>query len=490
MNIAWLFMALAVLLALVLGVLARGRREMVLDQWTVAGRGFGAVFVFLLLAGEIYTTFTFLGASGFAYGLGGPAFYILAYGGIAYTLSYFILPPVWRYARQHGLISQPDFFARKYASPALGVLVSLVDIVALVPYLVLQFKGLGIIVHAASYGAIGNAVAIWIGALVVTIYVMVSGVRGSAWTSVVKDIGILAVVIFLGLDLPWRDYGGIEPMFRAIAAAKPGFLALPEHGQSVSWFISTVLLTALGFFMWPHSFAASYTARSERTLRKNAVVLPLYQFVLLFVYFVGFAAILKVPGLKGADIDLALFHIATATFSPAVVGIIGGIGILTALVPGSLIMMNAATLLSHNLYRLASRNAQDAQVARTAKGLVLLVALVAVGFTLHGGETIVALLLMGYSFVTQLFPALLMSLLPRNPVTPAGAFAGIAAGVATVAVVSLSHSSLAKLMPFLHGAWADLNVGIVALGCNVLVLTVVSLLTPRTTLIPAHREQA
>ncbi len=129
-------------------------------------------------------------------------------------------------------------------------------------------------------------------------------------------------------------------------------------------------------------------------------------------------------------------------------------------------------------------------MARTAKGLVPLVALVAVGFTLRGGETIVALLLMGYSFVTQLFPALLMSLLPRNPVTPAGAFAGIAAGVATVAAVSLSHSSLAKLMPFLHGAWADLNVGIVALGCNVLVLTVVSLLTPRTTLIPAHREQA
>ncbi len=52
MNIAWLFMALAVLLALVLGVLARGGRQMVLDQWTVAGRGFGAVFVFLLLAGE------------------------------------------------------------------------------------------------------------------------------------------------------------------------------------------------------------------------------------------------------------------------------------------------------------------------------------------------------------------------------------------------------------------------------------------------------
>ena len=32
-----------------------------LEQWSVGGRGFGTIFVFLLMAGEIYTTFTFLG---------------------------------------------------------------------------------------------------------------------------------------------------------------------------------------------------------------------------------------------------------------------------------------------------------------------------------------------------------------------------------------------------------------------------------------------
>jgi SSS family solute:Na+ symporter len=110
------------------------------------------------------------------------------------------------------------------------------------------------------------------------------------------------------------------------------------------------------------------------------------------------------------------------------------------------------------------------------------VALVAVGFTLHGGATIVALLLMGYSFVTQLFPALLMSLLPRNPVTSTAAFAGIACGVATVAAVSLSHSSLGKLLPFLHGAWVDINVGIVALLVNVVAMAVVTAFTRRTQL--------
>ena len=46
-----------------------------LGQWTVAGRSFGAPLVFLLMAGEIYTTFAFLGGSGFAYGRGGPVYY-------------------------------------------------------------------------------------------------------------------------------------------------------------------------------------------------------------------------------------------------------------------------------------------------------------------------------------------------------------------------------------------------------------------------------
>ena len=86
---------------------------------------------------------------GFAYGKGAPAYYILAYCPLAYVLVYLLLPPIWRYAREHGLVSQPDFFVRKYDSPALGLLVTLVGLVALVPYLVLQLTGLGIIVSTA-----------------------------------------------------------------------------------------------------------------------------------------------------------------------------------------------------------------------------------------------------------------------------------------------------------------------------------------------------
>jgi SSS family solute:Na+ symporter len=308
--------------------------------------------------------------------------------------------------------------------------------------------------------------------------VILSGVRGSAWNSVVKDILILTVVLVLGIYLPIHLYGGIGPMFHAIDAAKPGFLTFPAKGSSVSWFQSTVLLTALGFFMWPHTFGSVYTAKDERIFRRNAIILPVYQLILLFVFFVGFAATLKVPGLKGGDIDLSLFRLSIQSFDPWVVGVIGAAGVLTALVPGSMILTSASTLIANDVYRGAiNRRASDALVGRMARWLVPVVALIAIGFTLHGGDTIVALLLMGYSFVTQLFPALIASLMKRRRATKQGAMCGIVAGVAVVVVTTVMHLTIGQMFPFLPDALKDVNIGFLALALNIVVLVVVSALT-------------
>lgn len=477
MNVALIFIALGAVLALGLGLAARGGHDMKLEEWTVGSRGFGGALVFLLLAGEIYTTFTFLGASGYAYGLGAPSYYIIVYGTVAYVLSYFMLPPVWRYARARHLVSQPDFFAAKFQSPGLGLLVAVVGIVALIPYLVLQFTGLGIIVEVASYGSIPKTAAVIIGAIVVALYVVVSGIRGSAWTAVVKDVAIIALAVFIGLYLPIHYHGGISAMFTELDHAKPGFLSFPATGKSLSWFVSTVLLTALGFFMWPHYFVASFTARNARVFRKNAVLLPLYQLVLLFIFFVGFAAVLVVPGLKGAATNMALLKISVAAFPPWFVGIIGATGVLTALVPGSQIMMTAATLCARNLIAVARPAQTDAQTALMAKCLVPVIGIVAVYFAIAGSSTIVALLLMGYGFVTQLFPALMASLMPRNPVTKQGAAAGIIAGVAAVAYFTHENTTVATLLPHAPEVIRDLNVGAAALLLNLVVMVAVSLAT-------------
>lgn len=479
MSSALVIIIATLVIALFLGVRARRGRRMSLEQWSVGGRGFGTIFVFLLMAGEIYTTFTFLGGSGWAYGKGAPAFYILGYGAIAYIISYFLLPVVWRYAKEHRLVSQADFFVSKYESEPLGILVSLVSVVAMIPYLVLQLRGLGIIVSETSYGTVSATAAIWISSIALVVYVVISGVHGSAWTAVLKDAMILAVAIALGVYLPIHHFGSFEGMFRAIDQARPGFLTLPATGMSPTWLISTVILTALGFYMWPHTFGSAYTARNENVFRKNAVVMPLYQLVLLFVFFTGFAAILTVPGLEGSQADLALLRVSKASFTPWVVGTIGAAGVLTALVPGSMLLVAACTILSKNVYGKLVPSTSEGTVEKLAKVLVPVIALLSVYFALSGGETLVMLLLMGYNFVTQLFPALVLSL-GRTPIaTRQGAFAGILAGEATVAWLTIEGATMATLFPDWPEVVRDLNVGIVAMLVNVAVLVVVTLATRR-----------
>ena len=159
MNTAMVIILGVIFISAFVGIYAGRRVKMNLENWIVGGRKFGIIIIWLLMAGEIYTTFTFLGASGWAYSKGAPAYYILAYGALAYTLSFFILPALWRIGKKHGLHTQPDFFIKRYESRALGVFVALVGVFSIIPYLQLQLAGLGLIVEVASNADTPNPAA-------------------------------------------------------------------------------------------------------------------------------------------------------------------------------------------------------------------------------------------------------------------------------------------------------------------------------------------
>ena len=194
-------------LAVAVGLFAQRGRAFGLHDWALGNRRFGSLWLFLLLTGENFTTFTFLGASGWAYGKGVAAFFVLAYASLAYLAGYWMMPPVWRYAKEHGLVSFADYFAHKYESRALGMLVSLVALLGLASLLTTQLRGLTLIVTEASYGALPPAASVAIGPTAMVAYILVSGIRGSAAISVVKDILILITACLLGVYLPYHYFG-------------------------------------------------------------------------------------------------------------------------------------------------------------------------------------------------------------------------------------------------------------------------------------------
>lgn len=479
MNVGLVCLAVTALAALAVSVGSRTRRAE-LEQWSIGGRRFGSALVFLLLAGEIYTTFALLGGSGLAYSNGGAALYVLAYTPLAYAVSYWLLPVIWRYAKATGAISQSDFFTRKYASPALGVIVTLVGVTAMIPYLSLQLRGMSIIASQTSYGGISRTPAVLLGGLLLAVYVVVGGMRGAALNAMVKDVLILVVVLALVLYLPQHYFGSVHDMFRAVEARDPGHATLREHtGTGESWFVSTVLITAVGFFMWPHLFTSSFTARDEGVFRRNAMLLPMYNLVLLLAVIVGFTAFAQRPGLPRSAQDLALLDLAKDGLPPWAVGLVGAAGLLTGLVPGAVLATTTGSLLARNVYRPLRPDTGERQLTTVARVAVILVIGIATLMVFHGGTTLTNLLLVGYTYIVQLLPALLGSLAPRNPLEKWGAGAGMLTGLAIGSAFSFGGVTSAYLAQWLPVAVAQLNSGVFALAGNLVVAFTVSALVRR-----------
>ena len=457
-----------VALGVAIGFLAGVHRKMDLEQWTVGSRGFGSLLIFLLMAGEVYTTFAFLGASGWAYSRGGPTLYILAYLTLAYVVSFFILPQIWEVGQKYKMQTQSDFFSTRYGNKYLAGFVCVVGIASFIPYLQLQITGVGIIVSIASFDGIGRTPAMAASVVLLVAFVLASGVRAVAWVSVLKDILMVFAAVSIGIGIPYIHFGGIGPMFAALAHSRPAHLTMPGATSNLghTWFISTVLLTAVGFYMWPHAFGAAFTAKSGDTLRRNAVVMPLYTITLVFIFFVGFTAVLVVPGLPNGD--LSLLTIVRKSFPPWFLGVIGGAGALTAMVPAAIFLLTAATLFAKNLFRPIFAPAMtDDQVAILARVMVVVLGLISLLLAIYKSATLVGLLLTGYAGVTQFFPGVVLGLYWKR-VTMPGVFAGMIAGVAAVIFLMLSHRD-----PF-YG-W---SAGFVALCLNFLTTALISRLTP------------
>jgi SSS family solute:Na+ symporter len=437
-------------------------------QFIVGGRSFGTIFLWVLLAGEIYTSFTFLGMAGWAYGLGAPAYYILAYGTCGYVIGYFLLPAIWRVAKERSLLTGPDFLQDRYQSRALGVLAGCCQFALMVPYVTLQLSGLQTLLGIAGYGAYDATAAVAIAFILVALFVFTAGLRGTAWASVVKDVLVLGAVIFAGIAIPIQFFGSPAAMIDQVLRTHPHFLTLAPgaapHGTV--WYVSTVLLTSIGFYMGPQSMSAIYSARSENVLRRNAMLLPLYQVVLLLVFFAGLAALLIAPGLKGPAVDQSFLLVVQRYYPPWVMGFVAAAGALAALVPATALVLAAASVFSKNVLGAFGIATGDASRVLATRLLVVVVAALSLILWLEARTTIVEMLLIYYNGITQFAPAIVASFLWKRA-TVWGVITGIVVGLA-LAVVFAN-------IPSLDGV----NAGFAALAANVLCLVVVSLLAPK-----------
>ncbi|WP_181768117.1 sodium:solute symporter family protein [Streptomyces albidus (ex Kaewkla and Franco 2022)] len=476
--IATTIFALAMVATIVVGLLSARGRDKGMTEWSVSSRGLGVLFIWLLMAGETYTSFSFLGTAGWSFSFGVPILYLVAYLTTGFAVAYVVGPALWTYASRHRLISIADMAEHRFRSRPLGILVAVVATVFIVPYIQVQIQGMGVVVNAMTYGSIDLRVAAVISFVVAEVFILVSGLRGSAWVSAMKDVLVIAAVAFLAVYVPMHYLDGVGDFMHRMVTEKPEWLTFPGHesgGLDGTWFISTLLLNAVTITIFPTTVAGYLSAKSPNALRRNALLLPWYQLLLFIPMMVGATALFVMPNLKNPD--LALFSLVTDSLPAPLVAVIGVAGALSAIVPMSVFMLAIGTLWGKTL--LGGGNGADPRSRRTGSGapaddmrtkrlsqlVCVLAGLLALGGSLFFPNTLVQLSVLSYEGLAQLVPAVLLALYWRR-MSAVAAGSGMLVGLAVMTALWSTGND----------PWNGVNGGIIALAANLAVTVAVTML--------------
>jgi len=454
---------------LFLGSWAGRGRESSIVEYIAASRGLGFVVMYFLMGGAIFSAFAYLGGPGWAYSKGAAAFYILAYCALGLVPWWLWGPRALKAGKKFQYVTQAQLFSDRFQSKALSVIIAVVSVLAFIQYITLQMKGCAYVFEVASEGRIPFWAGALIAYLVVLIYVFYGGVRGVAWTHVFQGAFMVVIAWVLGLYLAYNLYGGPSEMFRQIAQANPTHLLVgPGTKMGFAAFASALLVSVLGFSMWPHLFMKAYTAKSERVLKQTIVMYPTFAIFLVPVLFIGFAGIMQVkPDELGAADRILPWIFSHMQFSPIAVGLILAAALAAAMSTQDTITHAAGSIFAQDFVEVLKKEKHsDREATMWVRISVICFGAVSYLVAIFGTQTLVALLLGAYGSIVQLLPLAAATFFwPRA--TKTGAICGILAGVL------YNYAIVLKIIP----KFWDIHAGIQGLVLNFIVLIVVSLLT-------------
>jgi SSS family solute:Na+ symporter len=464
--------------ALAIGVAAGRRGEGGVADFVAGDRAFGPIVMYFVMGATIFSAYALLGTPQRVVEKGADALYIIAYGAAGFVPVFFFGARVRRLGARHGFVTQAELLGGRFESRFVTAAMGASTVIAFLPYMMIQLKGAGMVMHAVTgWPPLAGAAVVY---AVVTIYVIVGGVRGVGWTNVLQGIAMLVVVWWLGLWIPTKLFGGVGPMFDRLVSDAPDFLVLPGPANvGEGEYSSEVLVSMLGFCMWPQVFMKCFTARSARLVQLSAVLYPSFLFFLVPLLFLGWAAVL----MGGPTDDTVLLWIVQ---HPA----LGDTTLVFAFVAFAILAASMSTgdALLHAGGSIAVRDVLvgglglrmgERQQTRAMRLVIVALALGALLLLyLSTSISVVDLLLLAYAVPIQFLPATILGLYWRRA-NRVGAQWGLGLGLAAALVLFV----LSRAAPGVYSAVnpAGLQIGVLAGALNLATLVLLSLLRPSCT---------
>lgn len=320
------------------------------EDYLLANRGISWFVGFFSTAASQYSALIFLGFVGFYFNFGLAAFMAIlgAYVYITGSTYYFLGPRIWKIGRKRGHITPSDTVRDYYDSPLLGYVVAIGLILALIPYLQVQFTGVGIVLSLATGGQVPIVVGAAIVAAIIGVYTWFGGMRSVAWVDTLQGVMLLGGTAIGGIVLVFVVGGGYEAAYGELLANYSGLLAIPGPRGVFTWpYIMTFgIAVFLGWIFHPHMWMRLHYFKSGRAVENLPWFMGLTNWLgNLGTWSVVLAGVLLIPQAAPDQFILLMYR----EFFPTVVFALIAAAALAA-------MMSSASSQCHGIGAVVSRD--------------------------------------------------------------------------------------------------------------------------------------
>jgi SSS family solute:Na+ symporter len=268
------FLYLAVVLYI--GIFAfRTSRTSNAEDYFLAGRSLGPTVFLLSLFGTNMTAFSILGASGHAFANGIVTFGLMASSSalVIPVCLFAIGTRLWALGKRNHFMTPVQMFRDRWECRHIGTVIFIVQAALLVPYIIISVMGGGTVLRAITGGVIPYEIGGAIVSAVVTAYVFLGGMRGTAWvnalqTSLFLLFGTIAAFVIGG------GMGGFREAMEALVASPATSPLLTRERVSPLYFFSYTFIP-LSSIAFPHICIFCLTARNVTYFRKTIVLYPI-----------------------------------------------------------------------------------------------------------------------------------------------------------------------------------------------------------------------
>jgi SSS family solute:Na+ symporter len=233
--------------------------------------------------------------------------------------------------------------------------------------------------------------------------------------------------------------------------------------KNVTFMISTIIFQSMGLCMFPLTFQFIFTGRSEDTVRRNQIFMPLYMYMYPFLILTAYYVLITVTGLTNPD--EAFMALIARELPPWLVGVVAGGGVLTAILVASLCALSIGGLLTQNIIGMFIPNLSSQKAVYITRFTTAFALLFSAFMAVFLPALMLGVTNFAYYGFTQMFPVTVAAAF-WGRATKQGVFAGLLVGLILVFY----------LVGFQVYIWG-INPGLVALLCNAAVIITGSLLT-------------